>query len=186
MKLALIVCLISIHNWISAQCPVAGNDTLVEYCKNEVFDLETILTFSADSGGIFIDPAMNLIEGSDTSLIFPGLYTFHYVVSAPGCTPDSAKLIVKILNCFPGGITETANHNILLVFPNPASNQLNLKNNNYENLELISLEGKPILILENPLPETIDVSLLASGWYLIKVKKHNQLLINRIFVIRNS
>ncbi|MEY4521719.1 MAG: hypothetical protein RIT10_904 [Bacteroidota bacterium] len=113
----------SIHVSI-AQCASAGEDSLVEVCRNEPFIVNTFLSDSAATNGSWFNPSGNPIVGVNSfSINIPGQYVYTYVVQDSVCgTIDSAIFIINVLAwCATGGIEETNSSN-LTIFPNPTSN----------------------------------------------------------------
>jgi hypothetical protein len=156
---------------LPAQCPTAGQDTSATYCKQEPFDVATLRSTDADSGGVFINPAGDTMITTMDTLIFPGQYTYRYIVSQSGCPNDSAKYIISIVHCWPGGIPETSLENNQLIRPNPVNEQLILSETNYDHLEIYSPAGSCVLTFSASTNTLIDVSKLEGGNYILILDK---------------
>lgn len=114
--------LFSVYSSFS-QCASAGEDSLVEVCRNESFIVNSFLSDSASTNGNWFNPAGNPIVGVNSiSYNIPGQYVFTYVVQDSVCgTIDSAIFLVSVILCNSWGIEET-NASNLTIFPNPTSN----------------------------------------------------------------
>lgn len=157
---------------LPAQCPTAGRDSSDTYCKNQVFDIAALRSNDADLGGVFIDPWGDTMTTTSISLIFPGQYNYFYKVSDSICPTDSAKYVITIINCWPGGVSETILENNELIHPNPVNDQFLLSETNYDQLEIYSIAGTCVLKLL-PSPNTlIDVSKLEGGNYILVLDKN--------------
>lgn len=122
-------CLIVFYSVISfvqlsfSQCASAGEDSLVEVCRNESFIVNSFLSNSAATNGNWFNPAGIPIVGVNSiSFNIPGQYGFTYVVQDSVCgTIDSALILINVISCINDGIYETSSSN-LTIFPNPTSN----------------------------------------------------------------
>lgn len=124
MKYLIIFCsVISFAQLSFSQCASAGEDSIVEVCKNEPFIVNSFLSDSASTNGNWFNPAGNPIVGVNSiSYNIPGQYVFTYVVQDSICgTIDSAIFLVSVILCNSWGIEETIASN-LTIFPNPTSN----------------------------------------------------------------
>ena len=98
-------------------------------------------------------------------------------VPYPGTTPDIG--IYEYQNTV--NISETNNINTIFVCPNPVKNKLIIKNNTNEEIEqivLFNILGKIVLNKSytptNSIKLSIDISILAKGIYILKVKTIRQ------------
>lgn len=114
--------LFSVYSSFS-QCASAGEDSLVEVCRNESFIVNSFLSDSASTNGNWFNPAGNPIVGVNSiSYNIPGQYVFTYVVQDSICgTIDSAIFLVSVILCNSWGIEETIASNLTII-PNPTSN----------------------------------------------------------------
>ena len=64
-----------------------------------------------------------------------------------------------------------------VVYPNPASNTIYFKNNNYNNssyhIQLIDVYGKVIIETEAAISNKIDVTNITSGMYIVRLTNNN-------------
>lgn len=72
----------------------------------------------------------------------------------------------------------------LSIYPNPVNNQLTIKAKNYdiESVEIFNLLGKRISHQNNLINNTMDVSEIATGVYLLKVTSGNNSVTKRIVI----
>ncbi len=78
------------------------------------------------------------------------------------------------------GIAESTEKR-LHVWPNPVDEVLHIETKDLQQVEIISLDGKNVLTLTNGF-ESINVSTLASGCYLLKATKENGIITTKRFV----
>lgn len=121
--LIIFLSVISFAHLSFSQCASAGEDSIVEVCRNEPFIVNSFLSDSASTNGNWFNPAGNPIVGVNSiSFNIPGQYGFTYVVQDSVCgTIDSAFFLVNVILCNTWGIDETSSSN-LTIFPNPTSN----------------------------------------------------------------
>lgn len=169
----LILSLIS-SGFIFGQCPTAGRDSAVTYCKHEVFDVASLRSSDADLGGAFLDPAGDTMFVTTDSLIFPGIYTYRYKVSEPGCPDDTAKYFITIISwwCDTGGVSESILENNSLIQTNPVIDQIVLNETHYDQLEIYETSGRSVLKLAASSNTCIDVSQLEQGNYILVLDKN--------------
>lgn len=125
MKYLIVFCsVISFAQLSFSQCASAGEDSLVEVCRNEPFIVNTFLSDSAATNGNWFNPSGNPIVGVNSiSINIPGQYVYTYVVQDSVCgTIDSAIFITNVLWCFTTDGIEETNSTNLTIFPNPTSN----------------------------------------------------------------
>ena len=76
------------------------------------------------------------------------------------------------------GIEEYDNENNILIFPNPASNTIQIINNSDEHIESIDffdIDGKNVLKSVPQQDEPINISMLNKGTYIIKITTKNKI-----------
>lgn len=154
-----------------SQCPEAGMDSSVTYCKNEVFDLSELLSPDASAGGVFLNPADDTLSSTLDSCPIPGIYTYSYVVSDSACENDTAFFYVTIENCPTGGTDELLNESKLLVYPNPSIDQLTMSSTDAESLQIYDEHGKCVYQRTAPLASAINISEFDPGIYLLILQK---------------
>lgn len=156
--------------FIFAQCPSAGRDSTAYFCKNEPFDVASLPSLDADTGGVFINPMGDTMTTTQISLQFPGQYSFYYHVSDTNCPADTAKYVITIINCFPGGFHENTLENNALIKTNPVNEYLVLNTATYDLLEIYETSGRMILSFSKE-KSILDISQLRSGNYLLLHEK---------------
>jgi hypothetical protein len=161
--------LLPVKSW--AQCPEAGMDSSVTYCRHEVFDLSELLSPDASPGGVFLNPAGDTLSSPLDSLTFPGIYTYSYIVSDTACENDTAAFYVTIENCPTGGTNDLLNESHLLVYPNPAMDHLVLSDTDASVLLIYDELGKCVYRQTAPLSSVIFISDFDSGLYLLILRK---------------
>lgn len=172
MKTILLVILsLTFYELGFAQCPTAGLDSAVTYCKYEPFDVASLRSNDADFGGAFLDPAEDTMIVTIDTLIFPGQYHYFYVVSDSVCLNDTAEYVITIINCW-GGISETVLENNALIHPNPVNSYLILNEIHYDQLEIHEISGRSVLKLTASSNTSIDVSQLEQGNYILVLEKN--------------
>ncbi len=182
LKILLVACFL-LSGKISAQCPIAGTDSSATYCKNEVFDLSTLLSADADSGGVFINPYGDTLISSLDSLFIPGIYTYHYIVSDSACENDTAAFYVTIVNCPFGGVNDLLNESPLLSYPNPAIKNLILSTTEADDLLIYNELGECVFRKSAPMTAVIDISQLAPGLYLLLLQQDGAVAFQRFLKI---
>jgi len=107
-------------------------------------------------------------------------YTFFDMNNAV----DSASMIAVYV-ATPVGIEELVENNNILLYPNPTSGiaNLNLDLKNDLTLEIFNSLGAMVL-QENFLNNSIDLSLLPEGIYYYRIKENNRIKTNNILVIQ--
>ena len=108
-------------------------------------------------------------DANFTNLTQAGTYC-DTLENANGC--DSVICLTLTVNA--DGIVETYNYPSLRVYPNPATNQLKIKNYELQEgevVEIYSVVGQKLLSLHSLQSQetTIDVSPLANGMYFLKI-----------------
>jgi hypothetical protein len=81
----------------------------------------------------------------------------------------------------PTNIDNNKKHTEIVIFPNPASNAIFIKANNYSGdyeVEIYNVLG--ICVLKSVIQESIDVSILAKGIYYIKVMQEDRTIVKQI------
>ncbi len=168
MKYLIVFCsVISFAQLSFSQCASAGEDSIVEVCRNEPFIVNSFLSDSASTNGNWFNPAGNPIVGVNSiSYNIPGQYVYTYVVQDSVCgTIDSAFFLINVLVwCETGGIEETSSSN-LTIFPNPTSNGV------------FTLSKEVDYVIEDATSQRISVIHLP-GLYFIVVGETRYKLIN--------
>jgi hypothetical protein len=146
------------------------------------------------SGGSFIDPnsmtfffsngnqivGVSLVSGLITSVVTKtftsGAFSLDMMRSTLNCWGAS-----KIRNNTTTGVDEITNAKLdWILFPNPAQNEISLKNDElFSRIEIINMNGKVILETKE---KTIDISDFQSGIYVAKILSQNGTMSVRKFV----
>lgn len=79
-------------------------------------------------------------------------------------------------------VRNTKNEPVITVWPNPATDIINVKADNVEYMQLFDLEGKSIRYINGA--NTMNVSDLGNGLYILKVKAGNTIGIRKINIAR--
>ena len=159
----------------------AGNDGVIDVCKNEPFDLVSGLSGTVDLGGIWYDPSNQVV--ANTQMMagnIPGQFNYDYVASNGICQNDTANIIVNVLaSCDWLNVAELGMESMEL-YPNPTTGMIYITNSGSTDVfsyELTDLNGKVIAHESDAIngTETTEVSLakLEPGIYLIKVANDN-------------
>jgi len=155
----------------------AGSNGSIEVCQNQPVNLFDGLTGNVDLGGTWLDPSNNPIAGSQpVASSIPGSYNYDYIASNGVCPADTALVEVIVLpDCDYLSLGEEK-LNELTVFPNPATNVINISNpSNSESLrvEILDMNGRVVLTdakaLANATEGSIDISHLVKGMYTLRV-----------------
>jgi hypothetical protein len=114
----------------------------------------------------------------------------HFINDSIGWATGDGGVILKIqTNGLIQGATGTEKTTIsepnVLIYPNPATDKLYVKlpGLSSASLQLINLDGQVVLSRKQTNQvETIDVSQLAKGIYIVKVTKGDELIIKKVVV----
>lgn len=163
------------HFGLFAQCPSAGRDSSNTYCKYEVFDVADLRSPDADTNGVFIDPMGDTMTTTSVSWIFPGQFTYRYLVTDTNCTVDSARYIITVFSCWDWdvGLSENELENSTLIRTNPLQDLLILYDATYDSLEIHDLSGRKVCTLSAG-KTSHDISQLQAGNYLLIQEKNNR------------
>lgn len=155
----------------------AGSNGSLEVCQNEPVNLFDGLNGNVDLGGTWLDPSNNPITGSQpVASSVPGSYNYDYITSNGVCPADTSLVEVIVRSDCDHLSLGNEKLNELSVFPNPATNAINIANpSNSESLrvEILDLNGRVVLTdakaLANATEATIDISHLVKGMYTLRV-----------------
>jgi hypothetical protein len=161
---------------------LAGNDGVINVCRNEPFDLLSGLSGTVDIGGTWYDPSNNAIP---SSAIFasniPGQFNYDYVTSNGVCPADTANVIVNVSPSCDWLSIEEVEFASMDIFPNPTTSVVYITNEGSSEVfsyELTDLNGKVIASRADAINGTetteIDLGRLEPGVYLIKVANENR------------
>lgn len=140
------------------------------------------------SNPVTIDPESTYPNSLDTDLIpddNEGIVLVKMTVKNISAENDSVAFFVRF-NVGAIGINNLAN-NHLIVYPNPAKNYINIDytgNNNFNNVEIYDAVGKVVKqISTTSVNQTIAVSDLANGVYLVMLKNNDAIISTRKVII---
>jgi len=127
----------------------------------------------------------NVLSGLGTNFISvqwgnTGMGQLNIVVSDtsfPYCSSVST-LNINIGNI---GIETTEGYKVVNIFPNPATENINVETNSKTelSLEIINLLGQRITSISFKEKTTVDISYFSKGIYILKIKSDNETLIKR-------
>ena len=112
-----------------------------------------------------------------------------YIVTGLTIVDDCAKLYLIKVNSDGNvaQITKNSNEQKIIIYPNPASNFINIVFNDYQNeqidIEIIDITGK--IISQQTITQNIynyDITTYKSGIYFIKIQYKNELQIKKLIV----
>lgn len=116
---------------------------------------------------------VNIPSETSDSLVISNVVSSMYLnkyrcaINKGTCNDYSYEASLKSLNV---GIN-TKNNLSLTLFPNPSNSIVNLQGGEYISIEIYSLEGK--LLLRSDLNNSINISPLENGIYLVNAKDYN-------------
>ncbi len=119
---------------------------------------------------VFALPAFQPVSGSGAEFA-----VFGYNGTATTTLQINSLSVIGTGTQLINGVINTAVNNDVQLFPNPATNVLNVKAAGNVNVAIFSIEGKKLI--EQQHAKSIDVSSLVSGMYLIQVYGENNALL---------
>lgn len=154
----------------------AGENGTLNVCRNEPVDLFSGLSGNVDMGGTWYDPSDNALPNSQPfSSNIQGSYNYDYVVSNGVCPADTQFVEVLVDECDWMSVEEEEMTKIE-VYPNPASEILNINNgSNMEHMtiEMFDMNGRVVYSddqsLSNTDNTTISIDHLEKGIYTLRV-----------------
>ena len=159
----------------------AGQDGSVNVCLNEPINLTFGLSGNVDLGGTWYDPQDNAITSNLPSAgTTPGQFNYDYV-AGNGVCPDDTALVVVVVNptCDYLGLDDDKIES-LTVYPNPATDVLNIVSGGEHEaltITMMDVNGKIVYASSEQLisgsSQTVDVSGLAKGVYMLKLTNQN-------------
>jgi len=168
----------------------AGQDGIINACRNEPIDLLSGLTVNADFGGNWFDPSNNAIPSSQiTTGNFGGAsFNYDYIVGNGVCPDDTANVVVNVGTCNWLDITEETFAGVE-VYPNPTNGvvfvaaSINAGNFSYE---VTDANGRIIAEAINGVTAaattSIDLSKVEIGVYFITLSNATAKKVYRIVV----
>lgn len=158
----------------------AGDDGVLEICKNQPFGLLTALGGVINAGGTWFDAGNNALPGSYVphgELDVAGAYIFRYVVGNDVCPDDTSIVTVTVRNdCDWLGLEDLTSEGFEL-YPNPTADVISVSydgNNEAFDLEILDMSGRVIKRFNKvdlSTAMTINVENFESGVYLVNIKQ---------------
>ncbi|MBO9691985.1 MAG: T9SS type A sorting domain-containing protein [Chryseobacterium sp.] len=150
------------------------------------------------SGGSDDKTPVNALRYEITVGSLPGAYDIaRYVVTTPSWfleldpaiqnvywsvkSIDASKVYSEASAQSVLGTTEIKSEKQLVIYPNPASDRVYIKGEKISEAEMYSMDGKKINITLNG-DQSIDVSHLSKGMYLLKLKIKNEITTKKLTV----
>lgn len=171
----------------SVEYDFLGSDVLIKVSQNTSSPATTLFTNPIDlritrSGGLSDTIVRVDITSNETFVQLTGINNFESI--------DAIDPLNYVINKF-GGITENLNlkvdelaaeNNEIIVFPNPTKGQLSV---NYDGqkpcqLSVINSKGKQVFKTEITSNQTIDLSHLKNGQYLIQLEMNRKKVIRKV------
>ena len=176
-------------NYALAQ--VDGGDGIIDITDG-LLDIEKFHMISNSTDGINESSDMVVYSGAgpfniaaeDTVVVGFAIIAAPSIFTVNEAIENASNLYTDVIH--PQNINNITLQN-LLVFPNPAVNQINFRNIGYINpnaeLKIISITGETIFHINNFSGESIDITTLESGLYIIKLMDGDREFVKKITVI---
>ncbi|SFT79224.1 Por secretion system C-terminal sorting domain-containing protein [Lishizhenia tianjinensis] len=159
----------------------AGINGSIEVCKNNPLILTDALSGDINIDGTWFDPQDNEITGLPVAPSFPGQFNYDYVVGNGVCPNDTATVVVVVNPTCDYLSMDGFENGALEVYPNPASDVLNIvSNTEHEDMEilLMDLNGRVVLKSSSVLMAgnavKLDLSSVTEGMYMLTVANANK------------
>lgn len=158
----------------------AGENGVINVCRNEPINLFAGLNGSVDMGGTWYDPQDNPLPNSQPiASNIGGSFNYDYIVSNGVCPADTQFVEVIVSQaCDYLSIGEEKMGNIS-VYPNPATSHLVIANDaNFESMtiEMLDINGRVVLVDNNSLMNNnqaeITIDHLTPGVYTLRLHNH--------------
>lgn len=155
----------------------AGIDSAAILCKGQPFNLFDALNGNFQTGGTWYDPNNQVLSSSFiVTGNFPGQYNYDYIITNGVCPSDSSNALLIVNDCIYIGIDELDSRSIS-VYPNPASEQVNIAWDGIADKILVTDASSRILTQFSVMPEskelTIPINNLEKGTYWIILQNGN-------------
>jgi serine protease len=177
------------RNYALAQ--IDGGDEIIDITDG-LLDIEKFHMISNSTDGIEGPSDMVVyngagpfnIEAKDTVVVGFAIIAAPSVFSVNEAIETASDLYTDVLH--PQSI-ENETWNNLTIFPNPATNLINFRNTGYVSqdncLQIISITGQIVMQINGFSGESIDISELESGLYILKFSDNNNEFVRKITVI---
>src|SRR5690554_4648372 len=155
----------------------AGSGSSITVCKNEPINLYAELIGNVDFGGEWYDNDGVLLANSQPKAPnAAGVYNYQYIALNGVCPNDTAVVEVTVDASCDYVSVEEEEFTDISVYPNPASNKLNIINPSNASslkLEMLDMNGRVVLVenkaLNNVSKATIAIDHLERGIYTLRV-----------------
>jgi Secretion system C-terminal sorting domain len=149
----------------------AGDDGLLNACKNETINLFEALSGLVDMNGTWYNAlnqplASNMVQVSSIG----GGYNYDYIVSNGVCPEDTSNILVYVDPSCTASVDELFAS--VSIYPNPFTNWVHFTGLSAElELRIVDMQGKLIADLNNNLSSelTLDLSNLQDGIYIVQI-----------------
>jgi hypothetical protein len=169
---------------------IYGCDSLVKYTIQfnkpniQITTSSTKLTAASGQNAYqWFDCDKDSIIVGQTQLNFYPSYSGNFsCIVTKGICKDTSECVSFV---YVGLAEKTANKNQVLIYPNPAKEELNLVFNGINSLSnytVLDIVGKPILSGVIGVNSKLNISNLVSGIYIIQIEMNNEVLYQRIIV----
>jgi len=166
----------------------AGDDGIMNVCRNQPINLLSGLGGTVDLGGAWYDPSNTLLPSSSlTTGNTPGTFTYMYVIGNGICEDDTALVELTITSCDYSSIAENTLEQIN-VYPNPSTGFVFIESA-FEagkcNLMITDVNGRVIQTTTNSINTGVNVVNLnevEKGIYIFKISNENTQKVFRVII----
>jgi hypothetical protein len=144
------------------------------------FDINDLLSVNADSGGIFVNPAGNVVSNTSMTLNIMGIYPFKYIIGSDSCENDTSFIIIQTEDCWLFDLNENTSEESILASPNPIEDVLTINDNHFDNLQVYNSFGQLVFECEALFSKELDLSTIQNGLYLLRIEREKKVYYQRI------
>jgi len=138
--------------------------------------------FSGTDGGSLTGSwGTSVIDLSKIGVTSGSNIKFRFEVGSDGCNGNDGWYLdeIYVYNCSLLSVDNIQKNSLIKVFPNPTSGIITIENAkklNLKNAEIYSVSGQKLqsFIMDKSVKNTIDISSLAKGVYILKVNSDNE------------
>lgn len=177
------------RNYALAQ--IDGGDGIIDITDG-LLDIEKFHMISNSTDGIDESSDMVVYSGAgpfditarDTVVVGFAIIAAPSIFSVNEAIETASDLYTDVLH--PQSVDNETWQN-LTIFPNPAINQLNFRNSGFLSpnncLKIVSITGEIVIQINGFSGESVDISALESGLYILKLSDGNKEFVRKITVI---
>jgi hypothetical protein len=166
----------------------AGQDGVINACRNEPIDLLAGLNGNTDLNGDWYDPSNVLLPNSQiTTANFAGQYNYDYISGNGICPDDTANVVVTLGTCDWLSVDENALEQVT-IYPNPSTGVVFIESTfstgNF-NLTVTDINGRTIQTGYNTISSgtnTVNLKDVERGTYFFKLSSNNAEKVFRIVI----